>query len=75
MMTFAIHNAKANSLSFLGATNRPHELDEALLRRFPQRIMVDLPDRRARAAMIRRAFDESQPPTPTRLTGQDLECA
>ncbi|MHA1733507.1 MAG: AAA family ATPase [Promethearchaeota archaeon] len=37
----------------LGATNRPWDIDSAILRRFEKRIYVDLPDDEARAGIFR----------------------
>eukprot|EP00850_Spirogloea_muscicola_P019036 SM000182S03926 [mRNA] locus=s182:30878:38394:- [translate_table: standard] len=36
----------------LAATNRPYDLDEAVIRRFPRRLMVDLPDSENRAKIL-----------------------
>ncbi|XP_073310892.1 uncharacterized protein [Primulina huaijiensis] len=37
----------------LAATNRPSELDEAILRRLPQAFQIGIPDRRERAAILK----------------------
>uniref|UniRef100_A0A914HHD5 microtubule-severing ATPase n=1 Tax=Globodera rostochiensis TaxID=31243 RepID=A0A914HHD5_GLORO len=55
----------------LGATNRPQDLDEAVLRRFSRRIFVDLPNSKARAKMIQNTFER----TKTKLELSDDELA
>lgn len=40
----------------LAATNRPGDLDEAVVRRMPRRLMVDLPDAANRAKILKVSF-------------------
>lgn len=41
----------------MGATNRPSELDNAALRRFPKRIYIGLPDTETRALLIKKLLE------------------
>ena len=45
--------AKDKTITVIGATNLPDQLDDAVLRRFPKRIMVPNPDAEARYSLIR----------------------
>ncbi|KAI1707748.1 ATPase family associated with various cellular activities (AAA) domain-containing protein [Ditylenchus destructor] len=51
-------NKADDKLLVLGTTNRPHELDEAVLRRLPQRIFIDLPNAVARRSLIVSTFEQ-----------------
>ena len=42
----------ADRIVVLGATNRPQDLDEAVLRRFQRRIFCDLPSAKDRSAIL-----------------------
>ncbi|XP_014259911.1 spastin isoform X2 [Cimex lectularius] len=46
----------------MAATNRPQELDEALLRRFPKRVYVCLPDPKTRAVLLTRLLSRQGNP-------------
>jgi SpoVK/Ycf46/Vps4 family AAA+-type ATPase len=39
---------REKGLIMIGATNRPQDLDEAVLRRLPRRLMIDLPGAKER---------------------------
>jgi spastin len=41
----------------MGATNRPYELDNAALRRFPKRIYIGLPDTETRISMLNKLLE------------------
>ncbi|GJP34437.1 hypothetical protein CLOM_g18880 [Closterium sp. NIES-68] len=45
--------ADSDHVVVIGATNRPQELDEAVLRRLVKRIFIPLPDAAGRAALLR----------------------
>lgn len=56
-------------LLIIAATNRPQELDEAALRRFPKRIYVSLPDILTREALLRHLLSKHNNP----LSGLELK--
>ncbi|XP_011601816.1 spastin isoform X1 [Takifugu rubripes] len=46
----------------MGATNRPQELDEAVLRRFPKRIYVAMPDTETRFTLLKNLLGKHRNP-------------
>ena len=44
----------------IGATNRPNDLDDAILRRFSKRIYVGLPDLSARISLLKRVMSQTR---------------
>lgn len=54
----------------MGATNRPQELDEAVLRRFAKRVYVTLPDEETRFTLLKNLLGKHGNP----LSKNDLSC-
>jgi len=53
-----LNNSPTDRISLIGATNLPHYLDTAALRRFGKRIYITLPDEYARAQIITQCLGE-----------------
>jgi spastin len=57
----------------VAATNRPQELDEAVIRRFTRRILIPLPDAAARHAIVLRLLDGHKADLNTPLLGKFID--
>lgn len=64
-------NGGEDRVLVMGATNRPFELDDAALRRFPRRVYVGLPDQPTRVDLLRQLL--SNPNVASYLSDEDLE--
>ncbi|XP_023018142.1 spastin isoform X2 [Leptinotarsa decemlineata] len=61
-------NPENEKVLVMAATNRPQELDEAALRRFPKRVYVTLPDLDTRAKLLKKLLSKQG----CKLTSQEL---
>jgi spastin len=57
-----LHSQSDERVLVMGATNRPQELDDAALRRFPKRIFVSLPDHETRVNLLKRLLSSHGDP-------------
>ncbi|KAF8201688.1 hypothetical protein BJ912DRAFT_1019567 [Pholiota molesta] len=48
-----LKSSKDDNVIVIGATNRPFDLDDAVLRRLPRRLLVDLPGEKERQGILR----------------------
>eukprot|EP01137_Pigoraptor_chileana_P002765 Opistho-2@42058 len=55
-----VGSSASDNIVVMAATNRPWDLDEAALRRFPKRIYVPLPERASRAEMVKKLLSKQK---------------
>ena len=56
----SLSNKGGDRVIVVGSTNRPFDLDEAVLRRFPRRLLVDLPDLETRREILEVTMAENR---------------
>lgn len=66
--TNGLGEAGSDRVVVIGSTNRPFDLDEAVLRRFPRRILVDLPDMETRKEILEVTLAENRVDPTVNLT-------
>lgn len=60
-----IHGSSKDCVLVMGATNRPQDLDDAVLRRFAKRIYVKMPEKETRIVVIERLLSKHNSPLTT----------
>ncbi|XP_076442113.1 spastin-like isoform X2 [Babylonia areolata] len=53
-----VSSSPEDRILIMGATNRPQELDDAVLRRFPKRVYVTIPDHGTRRSMLKHLLNK-----------------
>ncbi|XP_059159223.1 spastin-like isoform X2 [Physella acuta] len=64
-----VSSSSEDRILVMGATNRPQELDDAVLRRFPKRVYVTMPDVQTRRVMLSHLLSKHGNP----LTQKELD--
>nr|CCD16646.1 unnamed protein product [Trypanosoma congolense IL3000] len=70
-MDGAGNSTQDTSVLVMAATNRPFDLDDAIIRRFPKRVFVPLPDAAARRQILQQLLSAGE--TPNDLTAASWE--
>jgi len=65
-----VQSSSDDRVLVMGTTNRPFELDDAVLRRFPKRVYVQMPDSDARAALLEKLLSKHDSPLSRREIAQ-----
>lgn len=64
-----IPSGSNEKILIMGVTNRPYELDEAVLRRFSKKIYINLPETQTRYTLLKNLLEKHNDP----LTDQELQ--